>query len=397
MQAKEKKFAAGNHPDLPPPAGSVGPWVWLKTNLFSSVLSSILTVVGVWFLYEISLDVINWLIIDAVWSGSGANDCRRSDGGPIDGFCWLFIREYFWHLMIGRYPNSEVWRLAAMGLFIVTGYGWLLIKSAPWKVPVAIFMVISTPFVAKVLMFGGLGLSGIRSNEFGGLALNIFYLVIGLQWALPVGVLIALGRQSNMPLVRFLCLTLIAFFRGPPFLIFLFGSSVALPLFLSEGTYIDKLIRVQFMLALYFSTYIAGIIRGGMQAVPAGLIETARASGMRNSKIFIRVILPETLKLVVPGVCNTTISLIKVTTIIFAVGQFDFVGMIQIAGTSPDWLGYLRSGYVFAAVVFFCLCFSVSCLGRYLEKQYPPSAESKRNFAANPIAADVTHAGHSLA
>jgi len=397
MSVPISEYEVGKHPDLPPPPGTVGVWVWLKNNLFSSATNSIQTVFALWMLYGIISSVVDWFVISAVWSGVDADACKTTDGGWINGQCWPFVSAWFEGMMLGRYPDGELWRLVATGIFIAFGFGWSLIRSAPWKIPVAVSMVVLTPFVAKALIFGGLGLSMISTTELGGFTLNLFYLMIGALWALPVGILLALGRQSRMPLIRILCFAVIEFFHGMPFIILLFTSSVVYPLFVPEGTEFDKIVRVQFGVTLYFSTYVAELIRRGMQAVPTKEIEAARASGIAPWRMTTNVILLEALRVAIPGLTNITVSLVKATTLIGMVGQLDFLGVINVAGTSTDWLGFIPSGYAFAFVVFACVCFSISGFGRYLESRFPPSEACKRNFAANPSAADATHAGHSLA
>ena len=397
MSGATPEFEPGKHPDLPPPNGRTGTLAWLRNNLFSSITNSILTIFAVWILYGVLPPIIDWYMISAVWAGSSAAPCQVKTGGAIDGVCWPFVRVWFWNLMTGQYPKDSIWRLTVLGLFIIIGFGWTLTPGSPRKIPVAVFMIASTPVISKALIYGGYGLPPIPVNAFGGLGLNLFYLVAGALWMLPLGILFALGRQSRLPVIRFLCLIIVQFFRGVPFIAILFASSVMLPLFFMGETNIDRISITQFGLTFYFSAYIAELIRAGILAVPKNKIETAKASGMKPWKITVYIILPEALRVTIPGLTNTTIGLLKATTLVMIIGQLDLISMVSMVSTSIEWLGFMTSGFGFAAIIYFCLSFGLVCLGRYLERKFQPDPDCKRNFATSPNAVEATYLGQSLA
>ena len=207
----------------------------------------------------------------------------------------------------------------------------------------------------------------------GGLFLTLVLSFVGIVAALPLGILLALGRRSNMPIVKSVCVVFIEFWRGVPLITVLFMSSVMLPLFLPEGMNFDKLLRAMIGIVLFQSAYMAEVVRSGLQAIPKGQYEAAKALGLSYWQSMGLIILPQALKLVIPGIVNTFIALFKDTTLVLIIGLFDLLSMIQSASQDANWLGYEIEGYVFAALIFWVFCFGMSRYSMSLERKLETS------------------------
>ena len=568
MSQQTQSYEHGKHPDLPPPASTVGVQGWLRANLFSSPLNVGLSIFALYLIYISVPPLIAWAFIDADWIGTTRDECSR------EGACWVFIIVWFKQLMYGLYPVDELWRiniayvvlvvamiplflprfrwkhwlvafllfgypLIALYLFsgisketveawpyrlmglssLVLGFfallpllgilrercaeisvallvltplwglsasstwtaglfygvpGWaaalavvlavlpvvaltgclthsrwrdmalryfpvlcILVavivfigfllpnlvwdeiagSSPPWAVAVCgsmlalaavcpwgygesagspgrlalllvpvylviVYLVMAGP--PDFLNFGILDWSPnvepvfdgartvlpfVETPLWGGLFLTLVIAVSGIVASLPIGIVLALGRRSDMPVVRAICTGFIEFWRGVPLITVLFMSSVMFPLFMPEGMTFDKLIRALVGVMLFSSAYMAEVVRGGLQAIPRGQYEAAQALGLNYWKMMGLVVLPQALKLVIPGIVNTFIGLFKDTTLVLIIGLFDFLGMAQLAGTNPDWLGFSVEGYVFVAFGFWIFCFSMSRYSQHLEKK----------------------------
>ncbi|MHA1599908.1 MAG: amino acid ABC transporter permease, partial [Alphaproteobacteria bacterium] len=255
--------------------------------------------------------------------------------------------------------------------FIAVAAGALLfvpgMRGKPW---IGLFLLVGFPIIAFYLVVGGsFGLVDVETPLWGGMFLTLVISAVGIAASLPIGVFLALGRRSNMPVVRALCIGFIELWRGVPLITVLFMASVMFPLFLPEGMNFDKLIRALLGVMFFASAYMAEVIRGGLQALPKGQYEAAQALGLNFWKMTGLVILPQALKMVIPGIVNTFIGLFKDTTLVLIIGLFDFLGMVQLAGTNPNWLGFAIEGYVFTAFGFWIFCFSMSRYSQHLEKK----------------------------
>ena len=364
MSDPAQPYVTGQHPDLPPPSTTVGLIGWLRNNLFPSVSNSILTILGILFLLWVIPPIINWAFIDADWSGATRDDCSR------EGACWVFIKVWFRQLMYGRYPVEEIWRINLTYVIAVAAAVPLFIPGLRSKKWFAIFLLIIFPIIAYYLFVGGsFDLPVVETPLWGGLFLTLVISWVGIGASLPIGVMLALGRRSHMPVVRALCVAFIELWRGVPLITVLFMASVMFPLFLPEGMNFDKLIRALLGVTLFSAAYMAEVVRGGLQALPKGQYEAAQALGLNYWKTMGLVILPQALKIVIPGIVSTFIGLFKDTTLVLIIGLFDFLGMIQLAGTNPDWLGFAIEGYVFAAFGFWIFCFIMSRYSHHLEKK----------------------------
>ena len=272
--------------------------------------------------------------------------------------------------MYGFYPVEEQWRPNLIGIVLVGIIAALLIKRFPKKLWVAAFAVLVFPFIGAVLIHGGsFGLTEVETSLWGGLMLTLILALVGIVAALPLGIILALGRRSKMPIVRNCSIAYIEFWRGVPLITVLFMASVMLPLFLPEGTDFDKLIRALIGIVLFQTAYMAEVIRGGLQAIPRGQYEAADALGLSFWKKMSLIILPQALKLVIPGIVNTFIALFKDTTLVYIVGLFDLLHIVKAAGSDSEWLGFDTEGFVFSALVFWIFCYAMSYYSQHLEKK----------------------------
>ena len=341
---------------------------WTRKNLFSNWHDTLLTFI-ILFLFYISIPpLLSWMFFDATFFGTSKKDCSGT------GACWVFIQVWLKRFTYGMYPNDQIWRidLAFIIFFFVIGaYFFVNVKI---KKILFIFLTIIFPFLAIFLFHGGLfGLEEVETRVWGGLFLTLFISVFSIIFCFPIGVLLAMGRRSKLPVIRYFSIGFIELWRGVPLITVLFMAAVMFPVFLPSGTNLDKLVRVIIAITLFESAYIAEVIRGGLQAIPKGQYDAANSLGMGYWKSHILIILPQALKIVIPGVANTFIALFKDTPLILVVGLMELLGMVNMAKTNPAWLGLATEGYVFAAIVYFIFCFAMSRYSLRLEKQLKTS------------------------
>ncbi|MBO9419236.1 amino acid ABC transporter permease [Labrenzia sp. R4_2] len=362
-------------PLLPAPISTTGVIGWMRQNLFSSIGNTILTVIGILLAYSMLAPFIQFAFIDAVWTGDNREACLPQDGGH-SGACWAYVEAYFPQFIYGRYPVEERYRVdivyALFALLLVP----LAIPSAPFKKINAILFLVVFPIIAYFLLTGlvigdNVILPIVETAVWGGLLVTLVIAVTGIVASLPLGVALALGRRSKMPIIKLVSIIFIEFWRGVPLITVLFMSSVMLPLFLPEGVTFDKLLRVLIGVTLFSAAYMAEVVRGGLQAIPKGQYEGAMALGLRFWPMMYLIILPQALKLVIPGIVNTFIGLFKDTTLVLIVGMFDLLGQIQSSFTDPTWStpSQGHTGYLFAAIIFFVFCFGMSRYSIYMEKK----------------------------
>ncbi len=351
-------------PDLPPPAMSVGVVGWLRSNLFSSWFNTLLTLFAVYLVWLMLPPLIQWAFINADWTGTTRADCTSG------GACWVFVQQRFGQFMYGFYPTELRWRVDTTLWLAIIGAAPLFVSLMPRKALYGLGFLVVYPVLAFWLLHGGFGgMSTVPTSQWGGLMLTLVIAAVGIAGALPLGILLALGRRSDMPAIRVICVTFIEFWRGVPLITVLFMSSVMLPLFLPEGLSFDKLMRALIGVILLQSAYIAEVVRGGLQAIPKGQYEAAAAMGLGYWRMMGLVILPQALKLVIPGIVNTFIALFKDTSLVIIIGLFDLLNSIKQATTDPAWLGMATEGYVFAALVFWIFCFGMSRYSQNLERK----------------------------
>ncbi|GAB4235440.1 MAG: amino acid ABC transporter permease [Methyloligellaceae bacterium] len=362
--AATKRYEPGTHPDLPPPTLSSGPLYWMKENLFSSWYNVLLTIVGVWFLWTILPPLIEWLWLDAVFKAADRAECQKLG----DGACWAFISERYKLFIYGFYPEPERWRVNLAFVLLLVALAPLLFDGFPQRGKAMIFSILY-PFLAAWLLLGGMGLEPVSTDKFGGTLLNIIVGVTGIAFSLPIGIILALGRASELPAVRSVCIVFIEFIRGVPLITLLFVASTMLSYFLPPGTSFDLLMRVLIMVTLFASGYMAEVIRGGLQAIPRGQYEAADSLGLKYWQSMRLVILPQALKISIPGIVNTFIGLFKDTTLVIIIGLLDILGMGRASLADAKWAGLAAEVYLSIALFFFLFCFAMSRYSLYLESK----------------------------
>ncbi|MCG6656598.1 amino acid ABC transporter permease [Halomonas campisalis] len=351
-------------PERPAPSLTVGPIAWLRANLFSGPVNSVFTLLGLYLLYILLTPTIQWAFINADWIGTSRDDCSR------EGACWVFVNARLPQFIYGLYPRAELWRPNVVFATFAVLIAWLAIPRLPFKRWVTLIALIGFPLFAYAMLYGGyFGLPVVETHRWGGLMLTLVLAVVGMVAALPIGILLALGRRSQMPIVKSFCVVFIEFWRGVPLITILFMASVMLPLFMPTGVSVDRLIRALIGITLFQSAYMAEVIRGGLQAIPKGQEEAAAALGMSYWRRMGLIVLPQALKMMIPGIVNTFISLFKDTTLVMIIGLFDLLGIVQAALSDSRWLGFAVEGYVFAAFLFWIFCFSMSRYSQYLERK----------------------------
>jgi general L-amino acid transport system permease protein len=351
-------------PDLPPPASTVGVIGWVRGNLLSSPLNTVLTIACLYLLYVVVPPLVGWMVLDADFVGKDKSACASG------GACWVFIWQRLDFFIYGFYPTAEYWRINILYVLLAMIFVPQFIENFPYKGWIGLFGLIVFPIIATILLVGGwFGLPLVETHKWGGLTLTLVISFVGIVASLPVGVLLALGRRSEMPIIRSICVIFIEIWRGVPLISVLFMASVMLPLFFPEGVTFDKLLRALIGITMFQSAYMAEVIRGGMQAIPKGQYEAAEAMGLGYWKSMGLIVLPQALKLVIPGIVNTFIALFKDTTLVLIIGLLDLLKTVQTAYESPEWSNVADEGLIFAAFVFWVFCFSMSRYSQNLEKK----------------------------
>ena len=341
----------------------------LNKNVNTSNFNAVLTLLIIFLIIKAIPPSMSWMILDANISGDSREACTGT------GACWTYIKVWFKRFMYGMYPNELHWRInAAFILVIVLGMAGLL-ATEKLKKYLALYYVIIYPIIAFLIIYylisgGAFGLEWVETGAWGGLSLTFIVSFFCLIFCFPLGMIFALGRRSSLPTVRYISIGYIEFWRGVPLITVLFMSSVMFPMFLPEDFFMDKLVRVIIAITLFEAAYCAEVIRGGLQALPRGQYDAAKSLGMGYWKMDIFVILPQALKLVIPGIANTFLALVKDTPLIFVVGLAEIAGMLALAKTNPEWLGFAMEGYIFASIIFWIICYAMSKYSYNLEAKY---------------------------
>ena len=338
---------------------------WIRANLFSSWLNSSITLLlGALLLLTVP-HIWSWGMANAVWSAN-TEQCHIARG---TGACWGVITEKYRTIIFGRYPFEEQWRpliatLLLMGLLIVSCIRqfWRTGLAAAWVVGLSLFLL---------FMHGGLfGLSKVETGLWGGLPLTLLLSTLSLAACFPFAVLLALGRMSDLPVIRSLCTVYVELIRGVPLVSVLFMASFLFPLFMPEGFSIDVLVRVLVAMALFAAAILSEVIRGGLQSIPRGQYEASAALGLSYWQMQRKIILPQALATVVPGIMNNFISTFKDTSLVTIVSLYELTGSLDIAVNSdPTWMPYKLEGYLFIAAIYFVFCFSLSRYSQWIERQ----------------------------
>jgi general L-amino acid transport system permease protein len=405
---------------MPPPNLVRGPLAWVRENLFSSIPNTILTLVVLYLLYVIVPPLIGFFFTNAVWTGTDRDACRPEVIGRPVGACWAFVIDKINYFVYGSYPATERWRVNAFFLLLALGVVWLLWLKAPRRDLGAVYFFWLFPIASYVLLTGGnndfswsswgflaliglvliAGASGIAmllktsarsaavsaaavvafigvtlllmsidwgldhapTSLWGGILVTLIVATVGIVFSLPVGVVLALGRRSRLPVVRMASVIFIEFVRGVPLITVLIMANTMLPLFLPDGITVDRLARPLIGVALFASAYMAEVIRGGLQAMPKGQYEGAMSLGLNYWQMMVFIILPQALRIVIPGIVNTFIGLFKDTSLVAIVGIFDLIRTIEASRVDPNWgaptISY--TGYAFAGMFYFIFCWGMS-------------------------------------
>jgi general L-amino acid transport system permease protein len=350
---------------------------WLRKNLFSTPSDTVLTLIGLVIVAIIVPPLINWAFINAAWTGPDRTVCATVAQGGIQpegwsGACWAFVGAKLEQFMVGRYPVDERWRVVLVAVLFVALLIPLMIPRVPYKAANAILFFGAFPIATYFLLVGGhFGLRYVETSLWGGLLVTMVLSFIGISVSLPLGILLALGRRSKMPVVKMLSVIFIEMVRGVPLITVLFMASVMLPLFLPPGTTFDRLLRAIVGVSLFASAYMAEVIRGGLQAIPKGQYEGADSLGLGYWQKMGLIVLPQALKLVIPGIVNTFIGLFKDTSLVSIIGMFDLLGIVRQNFSDANWASPQTpmSGLLFAGFVFWIFCFGMSRYSIYMERR----------------------------
>jgi general L-amino acid transport system permease protein len=356
----------------PPPVASTDALRTTRARLFGGALNTTLTLVSAVIIVSLVWPTVKFLFIDAVWTGSSRLDCLPETVGREVGACWPFVKAKFTQFMYGFYPESEQWRVNvtyALGAILLVP---LLIPSAPFKGLNALAFFGVFPVLAFFLLTGGVfGLPHVETRLWGGLLVTLVISFTGIILSLPLGILLALGRRSEFPIVRTFCIIFIEFWRGVPLITVLFFATYMLPFFLPTDWRIDGLARVLIGVVLFAGAYMAEVVRGGLQAIPRGQFEGAMALGLGYWRTMGLVILPQALRLVIPGLVNSFIALFKDTTLVLIVAIFDLLGQLRAAFADPSWATpvTLFTGFAFAGIIYFVVSFGMSRYALFVERR----------------------------
>ena len=360
-------------PFMSAPPATVGIPGWIRGNLFPSIGSGALTVLIALLLIWVIPPLIDFLVVDAVWTGSDREACLPSEARPEVGACWAYIGDRFAYIVYGSYPIAGRWRVDVFLIMLAFGTAWLLWLEAPRRDLGSIYFFVILPVASFVLLHGfePLGLSIVDTALWGGMMVTVVVAAVGIVVSLPIGIVLALGRRSRLPAVRLLSMLFIEFVRGVPLITVLFMASVMLPLFVPDSWSPDKLMRALVGVALFSSAYMAEVVRAGLQSMPKGQYEAAHALGLSYWQSLRLIILPQALKVTIPNIVNSYIALFKDTTLVFFVGIFDFLKTIEVARADPKWATPVTSatGYIFAAMVYFVCCYAMSRYASGIEKR----------------------------
>lgn len=409
-------------PEMDPPAGETGPIKWVRENLFSNVINTIMTVLAIYIIARLVIGVVPWFT-NGVWTASDIRECRVLIG-DTGGGCFAVLSERWQQLLFGfQYPSDQYWRPSVAFVLLFVAAAPVLFNHLPRKL--LIFTAIY-PLLAFWLIWGGtvlipitaglgfivgyiafsrveklyslaagavaglagavltwwitgfltdamanfLALEAVASRDMGGYMLNMILGTVCVSLSLPIGILLALGRQSHLPIIKWICVIFIEFVRGVPLITLLFVANVVLAYFFPPGTALDLILRVIIMITMFSSAYIAEVIRGGLAALPRGQYEAADSLGLDYAQSMRLIILPQALKISIPGIVNVAVGLFKDTTLVSVISMFDLVGMIRgPILSSTDWAGVYWELWAFAAALFFVVCYGISQYSQWLERK----------------------------
>lgn len=349
-------------PRRPPPTHVAGSSNWLRRNFFSGPGNALLTLLSLWVLFITIPDFVRWAFLDAVWTTPDASVCHAAAGA-----CWAVIGEKHRVMLFGTFPYDEHWRGVAV-IAIVLGMAAISTIRRLWSYWLFAAWVVAMAAVFVLMLGGVFGLRQIGTHEWGGLPLTLVMFVGTAVGGIPAGVLLALGRRSSMPAISALCIGFIEIVRGLPLVTVLFMASLMFPLFMPDGMSVDKFVRAQIAMTLFFAAYAAEVIRGGLQAVPKGQYEAAVTIGLGYWQMMLRIVLPQVMRIVLPSMMNEIIRAFKNTTFVGIIGLFDVLRATSTAIQDPVWVRYSIEAYLFIALLYLVLCFAMSKYSERVER-----------------------------
>jgi len=332
-----------------------------RRRLFATPLDAAITLVCCWALVRLAEPLMRWLVIDATFRGTTRADCTGA------GACWVFIRARLGQFIYGFYPVDQRWRVDLVAVLLIACAALLAIKRHRGAIAAGLAVVL--PPLVIFLFYGGFGLPVVETRDWGGLMLTLFIAIYAGLLAVPLGILLELGRQSRLPAIRTLAVMFIEFWRGVPIIAVIFLASLILPLIVPSGIGVDRLARAVIGLALVIAAYMAEAVRGGLQAIPKGQYEAATALGLRYPATTVLIVLPQALRIALPAMTNEFIALLKNTSLVLIVSILDLLGVAQAALADPAWVGMTLEAYVFAGTIYWLLCFALSRASLRLERR----------------------------
>ena len=354
-----------------PPARMTGALAWVRGNLLSTPSNIALTVVVLGLVVWILYGIIGFLFVDAVWTGSDRTACLMSTVHHEVGACWPFVYDRLAYFTYGSYPIPERWRVDLFFALLAAGVVWLLWFRAPRRDLGVLYFFIVLPVVSFILLhgFAAIHLPVVDTVLWGGILVTIVLATVGIVVSLPIGIVLALGRRSRMPMVRLFSTIFIEFVRGVPLITVLFMASVMLPLFVPQHYEPDKLLRAMIGIALFASAYMAEVVRAGLQAIPKGQYEGAMAVGLSYPLMMRFIVLPQALRITIPNIVNTYIGLFKDTSLVTIIGIFDLLNTVEVSRVDPKWATPVTSttGYAVAAMFYLVFCYGMSRYARATE------------------------------
>jgi general L-amino acid transport system permease protein len=336
--------------------------LWARENLFNSIGNSIITVVfgalALWVLWG----VVKWGVIDAVFVAPNMRACQTAGTGA----CWAFVGEKWRFILFGRFPYDEQWRAALVTvlLFLMTGASFV---PKLWRRETA-YAWVAVLVICGVLMWGGvLGLAPVESDLWSGLPLTLILSLLSMIFGFILAVFLALGRRSNLPVVRLFCTVFIEAMRGVPLITILFMASLMLPLFLPPGFSVAKPLRALVAITMFLAAYQAEDIRAGLMALPKGQFEAADALGLSYWRKTKSIVLPQAITIVIPPLVGNLIGNFKNTSLVSIISLLDLMNTTQVALVDPNWRGLTSEAYIFLGSIYFVACFAMSRYSQWLE------------------------------
>lgn len=346
----------------PPPKSATSVFGWMRANLFSSVSNTILTLLAVWAIFITIPEFIQWALFNSVWYTNDPTACHEATGA-----CWAVVAEKYRVMLFGTFPYDEHWR-GVLAIAIIIGMSVISAFQRFWSYKLFYAWLVAFALVLLLMLGGLFGLTPTGTYQWGGLPLTLILFVGTIVGGLPVSVLLALGRRSNLPAIKAICIAVIEITRGVPLITVLFMASMIFPLFMPEGVNFDKVLRAQVAMMIFFAAYGAEIVRGGLQAIPVGQYEAAEAIGLTYWQKTRKIILPQALRIVIPALMNDIIRAFKNTTFISIIGLFDVLGATATSLEDPLWVRYAIEAYIFIFILYFCFCFTMSKYSQWVEK-----------------------------